>query len=509
MIAKREESGRADRARPGPGALPVLALLTALALVALTRTRPRGTADRVRAPFPTTEHEPSPLPLVAPRPPAARAPAPASALDARGSVVTTVDDGRASTQARPASAPRDPALARLHLRVSADGRPAPLSWVELLGSGDGWSDEPRLERSDGTGLLELELPPGALRVVAWNERATALPRGAELAAGAETRLELELEPALPVAGRVVAAGSGLPLADAEVSFWTCAERDVVRTREDGTFEHPRFPAGAPAQQVQVRAAGHARAVRYLRIAADGSWKLPGALAGEAGLRGAGTPWIEFALQPELRVRGRAVDDSGRPLGRARVQAEGFFHVLPSVASRDQAATTTDEQGSFELAGLRPDVGHELSIEAPGCARLTLELALDPGGESLPGTALELGDLCLQRECVLAGVVIDGDGVPLADVEVLLTPLERAPVSARGVLDVPARIDGVERRVRTCENGTFLFEGLRASTMIVSARTEQGDLVEQELVPRADGSFAEPVLVLAPAWARGPSTASAR
>jgi hypothetical protein len=65
----------------------------------------------------------------------------------------------------------------------------------------------------------------------------------------------------------------------------------------------------------ARAAGHGVAVRYLRVGADGSWKLSAA-AGEASVKGTGTPWLELTLVPELRVRGRVVDAEGSPIAGA-------------------------------------------------------------------------------------------------------------------------------------------------------------------------------------------------
>src|SRR5262249_50443022 len=159
-------------------------------------------------------------------------------------------------------------------------------------------------------------------------------------AGAPAELELALEPALPVAGRVIDARTGAPIAGASVSFWTFAEGDAVVSGADGGFVHPRFPARAPSQQVAARASGYGLTVRYLRMQADGGWKLSAANAGDASSSGVGRPWIELALVPELRVTGRVSDEHGTALAGACVVAEGFFHSSPSVASRDAASTVT-------------------------------------------------------------------------------------------------------------------------------------------------------------------------
>jgi len=415
-------------------------------------------------------------------------------------VLETEDAGRA-VATRPASVNQPRATARAEIRVSCDGRPAGGATIELLHvarEGEVEREELRLHAADEQGRLALELEPGTLRAVAWTADATALPVGETLVAGGLAELELALVPAWPVAGRVLDAASGRPLADAEVSFWTFAERDVVRTAADGTFRHPRFPAGAPAQQVRATAAGHGALVRYLRIGADGSWRLPSAVAGGEAASGSGEPWLELALEPELVVRGRVLDAAGAPLAGARVSAEGFVQVLPSVAARDAGAAVSGADGAFELAGLRADVGHALAIEAPGHAQRALELA---GGIGLERGALDLGDVALAPESALAGVVVDADGIPVADVEVVLTARAvEAPPSA-GALDVPVRVASRERRTRTSAAGTFLFTGLEPRPVHLSVQGERGVLAEQELQPRADGSFPDPCLALGASWAR--------
>jgi len=143
-----------------------------------------------------------------------------------------------------------------------------------------------------------------------------------------------------------------------------------------------------------------------------------------------------------------------------------------------------------LAGLRSDLGHALAIEAAGYASRALEI------EAAADGARELGDLALEPESALAGVVIDGDGVPLADVEVVLEVMEREPVDPGDALDAGARVQSRERRTRTDEGGNFVFAGLGRESVRVRALGPSGTTVEELVPPRADGSFAPPCLVLA-------------
>jgi hypothetical protein len=477
--------------------LVAAALLTLDLSIGLVSPRSRKAAEPPGVNDDTAEHEPPPSPLVPPRPPRAdESESSARVPSAKGSARKAEDAGRERGARGPASAQPAPELAVLEVRVTRAGRSEPGAALELVheprSKEEGATTAPQLFVSDEQGSLRLELAPGTVRAVAWSRDACALPASATLDALVPAQLELELEPAHAVAGRVLDAATGAPIAGATVALWTFAERDTVTTGADGTFHHPRFPARAPSQQIAARAAGYGASARYLRIAEDGSWKLPAPSPGEASLKGTGTPWVELGLVPELVVRGSVVDEQGRPLADARISAEGFYHVLPSVAARDLALATSDAAGHFELAGLRSDIGHSLLIEAAGCAHELVELAGD-------ATEHALAPLVLARETVLAGAAIDADGLPLAGVEVVLrTEPAPLPVQRPGSLDVPARVQGRELRVTTTAEGTFLFEHLAPRPVTITIEHAGGARAELELVPRPDGSFESPCLTLMPA-----------
>lgn len=473
----------------GPRAMPraqrrvgvplVLAVLLCTSLVAVTRPRLRRDAPVFPdVPMVEVEVEPRPSPLAPSRPGAAlhgsRDPL------AKAAARVAADVGAAEELA-PASTDQESDTVRLVVRVHEQGHAvaARLEHLALDSALASVSEVPR------EGTLALRLAPGRLRLVAWSARALSRPLELELAH--DTEVELELLPALPVEGRVVAAHDGAPVAGAEVAFWTAAERDVVVTDAQGRFLHPRFPAAGPAQQVCVRAEGFGKCVRYLKLDADGAWKLAAARAGEASVSGSGTPFLELELARELVVRGRVLDAAGLPLAGARVAAEGYFHARPSVAVRDLVETRSDSVGVFQLDGLRADVGHALLIEAPGFATLERELP--------PATELALGDLALAPESVLAGLVVDADGVPLAGAEVVLELGGEAPLAA-GPTDAAARLLGRERRTRTDANGAFLFAGLAAAPLVLRAESADGSAADAELFPDGRGQFPPTCLQLA-------------
>ena len=493
MVDRR---GDADRAA-WTLVLVAAALLALDFSIGLVSPRSRPATGPQRALDAVAEHEPLPSPLVAPRSPRANGVNPSARVSPAKETTWKAGDAGHEQDARgPASDNHAPELAMLEIRVTRAGRAEPGAAIEIVhepsAPGPEGSASPALHASDEDGLLKLQLAPGSVRAVAWSTDACALPASAALATAAPARIELALEPAFPVAGRVIDAVTGAPLAGATVALWTFAERDTVTTAADGSFLHPRFPGRAPAQQIAARATGHGVSACYLRIAADGRWKIAARTAGEQSLQGSGTPWVELALVPELRVRGRAVDAGGRPLAGARVSAEGFYHVRPSVASRDRAVGTSAADGLFELAGLRSDIGHSLLIEALGCAHELLELESD-------ATELDLGTLVLAREVVLAGAAVDYDGRPLAGVEVVLrTEPAATPAERPGTLDVPARIQGRELRVTTSTDGTFLFEHLAPRPVTLTLEHPDGARAELELAPRPDGTFESPCLTLSSA-----------
>lgn len=461
--------------------------------IGLVTPRSRAPADATSANRVSPEHEPPPSPLVSPRPAPPEATPSGDATPGREAARKAADAAPGWRSAGPASMNHAPDLAVLEIRVTSAGRAVAGASIELVHDALGEATAAAALHATGAdGLLRLELAPGTVRAAAWSADACALPASAKLEVGTLARLELALEPAFPVAGRVIDADTGAPVAGAEVALWTFAERDTVVTGADGSFLHPRFPARAPAQQIVAHAAGYGVAVRYLRIDANGAWKISARTAEEESVRGTGTPWVELELVRELRVSGRVMDERGVPIAGARVSAEGFFHALASVATRDRREGTSDADGRFELFGLRSDIGHSLLAEAPGRAAELRELAA--GLERV-----DAGELVLARETVLAGAVIDPAGLPLSGVEVVLRSASaELPPAEHGALDVAARIQGRERRVRTTSEGTFVFEHLVSGPVTLTVEDARGARTEMELLPRADGGFESPCVTLWPA-----------
>ncbi len=472
---------RAARARLAVALAGALTAVLALAIDALgARAAPLSAALALPARPPGATLAPA-RPLAAPRAAAerARTPLAAPAGDERASPA----QAPLAADPRPAGArERGPRPARLALRVlAAGGPPGPGARLELRHQAAGADDESVREVAlDADGRAVLELAPGRASVCALAEDATAGPLCAELAAGEERALTLVLAPARAVAGVVVDALDGRAIAGARVSFWTFAESDRAITGADGSFRHPRFPGGDFAHQVRVEAEGYGSSVRYLEFPADDRWALPAVCDGALGQSGTGRPWLRLALVPALGVQGRVVDDAGAPLAGARVVAEGYFRILPGVASRDEASATSDADGRFALAGLRSDVGHALRVVREGFAERSLELAATGEREAW------VGAIALAPALALAGVVLDPDGLPAVDLAVEVEPDAPCAASAAGALDVAARLDG-RRRARTDAQGLFACDGLAAGLYRVRVARDGETLAEASA--RAGGAGA--------------------
>ncbi|MCZ6597142.1 MAG: carboxypeptidase-like regulatory domain-containing protein [Planctomycetota bacterium] len=409
----------------------------------------------------------------------------ATAEEARTLVATTDDSARVASK----NGVTGPRLCVVEITVAdaATGRPVPDAGVELVFTPGvpGSETERNALRTGPGGSLRVALPAGALEAVAWSDASAGGPVEARVPDGGTLRLVVRLREAGTVVGRVLDAETGAPFEGATVGFWTFAELDRVRTGPDGRFEHPRFPLARGGEQVRVEAPGYGSAVRYLAFESDGSWQALAPHAGEPDVGGFGAPArIEIALLPELRLSGRVVDPYGDPIGGAAVSAEGYVRILPSVASRDAASTRAGEDGRFALARLRSDVEHTLIVDAPGFARRAIELRagelrageLSVGG----GHDLRLGDVVLEPEALLAGVVLDPLGQPVEDIGVELAQLtdegEAEHRALASPLDAGARIQSKRWRTRSGRGGTILFEGLSAGRYELRVRRDRGVLV---------------------------------
>ncbi len=199
-----------------------------------------------------------------------------------------------------------------------------------------------------------------------------------------------------VQGRVVDA-AGLPVADAELEFWSPAPP----------------PAGAalvaPPQHSRS-AAGGAFEVQDLR---PGRIEFSCRAAGHGGQRGAfdvaagSSKLVEIRLQPACEVHGRVEDEQGAPVAAARVWSG-------DIDSQGSAFVVTRADGTFQLRDLPPGPVSLTAREGPqrlpdGAARRAeTRIELQPGQIAHWVATLQAPP----DEGFLRGQVLDGDGARL-------------------------------------------------------------------------------------------------
>jgi hypothetical protein len=188
----------------------------------------------------------------------------------------------------------------------------------------------------------------------------------------------------------------------------------------------------------------------------------------------GQPWARVQIDlPDTRVFGEVVDEEGKPLPGAVVDAIGGVLPPPSVR-------TSEPDGEFELVGLEPG---EWRLEAR-YSDLQRRLSSD----SVPIEVGDRGDaerirLVLREEQTLSGVVVSpaGQGVPGATV---LANLDKSNRWVNGVMPHGATdIDGVfELSLPHGAEGlvlSVLAPGFAAKTLRADARQDEALIVAVE------------------------------
>ncbi len=174
--------------------------------------------------------------------------------------------------------------------------------------------------------------------------------------------------------------------------------------------------------------------------------------------------VVLRLARGAAISGQVVDDRGVPVSGCKVAAqrqEERGGVRIERFASDEAAVT-DEAGFFTLAGL---TGETTTIRAFGGKHSETIAA---------GVAVGTGDLLItvQRLGVIEGVLVGGDGQPIAGSEVFARRDDGASDAALAIeesagipmFDAPSR-------VRTAADGTFRLEGVRPGAVVVHARGE--------------------------------------
>ncbi len=122
----------------------------------------------------------------------------------------------------------------------------------------------------------------------------------------------------------------------------------------------------------------------------------------------------LTLLPGTRIRGRAVDARGNPVGGADIKLELFRHQLGHTISSQGTEWTFQADGNGRFATPPLPAGRAaFSLAASGKVRTSV------GKNAEPGTpVIDLGEVVLPDEMLVSGVVVDSEGQPAQGVEII-------------------------------------------------------------------------------------------
>ena len=229
-------------------------------------------------------------------------------------------------------------------------------------------------------------------------------------------------------GRVVAADSNQPLRNATVIAFS----DTLRltwatlTNADGRYEMNNLPAGQYAVS--------ATKVNYTWVA-RGSDRTMGIGAPIRVADGQAVEGLDLQLQRAGVLTGRILDEFNEPVVGARVSVVRFQSVQGQRRLTPGRSTMTNDIGEFRLFGLLPgewylSASHNMQWLATNDRSVYLEtyfpgtsnpveaqeLTIVPG-QVLSGLAMTLRPV---RAARISGVVLDSQGLPIANADVIAT-----------------------------------------------------------------------------------------
>ena len=287
-------------------------------------------------------------------------------------------------------------------------------------------------RTDETGRFELRgATSGNTMLVAQKDGFVRRRQSVSVSAGTDAReLDLRLQPERPVRLRAV-DDLGRAVPGAEINARVGREWSTVVTNEQGEGD---LHGVSPAETTIFVRASHPDYVRVVGL--DQRVELP-----SVGTQPAATApsILTVTLQCGGTIAGSVIDSANdRPVAGARVMiGERFVHGMPT--------TWTDADGGFEIRGI-PEGVAIITVQHPDYAP---EIAEDV---AWAGRTRRI-QIRLSRGKPLAGIVVDGNGVGLDQVQVVCTRWR-------------AR-DTIGLRTLTDEEGRFRFEHAPEGRMLFS------------------------------------------
>ncbi len=353
-----------------------------------------------------------------------------------------------------------------HVTQGEQHLPVANAHVRAFPNGNVTLDGARFEQStttDASGFYRLDsVPPGPLFLEA---SAQGLPTSNwfELQAeqGKTLTQDVKLATQAWFRGHVLDAQTRAPIEGAVLgTIWVL--QHTVRSDASGAFTLPLD--GGSDGQIYVRAAGY------------GFQNFP--QAAEAEHKGADD--LELLLQPARKASGRVVDEQARPIAGAYVAACGTD--FGAVQRHDWVGATTDAQGRYVIADLRPDLAHSLFVRAQGFGSCVYEF---PPRETTEST-ITLDDVVLHPAGSISGLVVDENDKPLPDLRLSLrgTNADRGRWDTRGGAFLDSYV--AEREGRSDDRGAFSFDELAAGEYEVELRRDSHQVTAKQAVSLKSG-----------------------
>jgi hypothetical protein len=275
--------------------------------------------------------------------------------------------------------------------------------------------KPSIATSDAQGQFSLEASPGELEL---NVTARGFMPTLSSTRSPQTGLRLVMKAGAVLEGRTLTA-RGAPVAEAVVNAY-CGNNTFAsdESAEDGLFRIE----GLPDADCLVGATLFAEET-------EGAAKL--AASANIVVRNGRTPFLELRMEGTRGLKGRVLDDSGRPVGGVSVFAMrgdvnfyahgqgGQFEARQWVEASREAmkdawrtrlkAVITADDGSFTITELMP--GKYTLVARKGSLREDCDapVVVEPGNENVV--------LSLIRPHLLTALVVGPDGQPVASAEV--------------------------------------------------------------------------------------------
>jgi hypothetical protein len=393
---------------------------------------------------------------------------------------TTNIQGQAVTEKKPIysgdfSITLKPTDHRLAGRVffAATGKPAVGAQVSLR--------QRRVAEADADGKFVVEnLPAGEaeLHIIAW--KTDAGPLDMRLMIPEEPK-SIEQDFALPagliVTGRVIDLEAGSGIADAELIYRPRPEPGrlpsifgfTTKTEPDGRFRLV-VPAGQGGLEVWKLPPSYVNPLSH----ATGPNRNPRLKLDFSGNPGETVRDLTFRLGRAKTFTLMVRDPEGKPVAGAEVHRRGLLR-------QDETPTTTDAAGRGDLSGVDSQKGATVDVIHP-TEPLGARVVIRPD-EPVAGGAGRTLEVKLERTASLIGRVLDEEGKPVVESDVLLY----------SDIQYPSRLGTSVATVTEVRNdGTFSFDRLIAgvSYYVQISATNHATLIGEHIRAKA-GEIARP------------------